>query len=70
MKKLMLAISFLVPAISFAANVDGVKTIDVFQEQCAKERDPLKRQNYCHMLDSYSNSQVRNAPFQQEIATV
>lgn len=29
-----------------------------YQEQCAKEKDPIKRQQYCHKLDQYQQSQM------------
>ncbi|WED42483.1 hypothetical protein [Legionella cardiaca] len=56
MKKLAILIGCLMPLLSFAANVESDKSLDTFQELCAKEKDPLKRQNYCHIVDQRSNS--------------
>jgi hypothetical protein len=70
MNKLVLIITCLVPVLSFAANVNNANVIDVFQEQCAKEKDPVKRQNSCHMLDQHSGSQAHLPDFHKEIVTV
>lgn len=70
MKKLALIIGCLIPVLSFATNVSSNKTMDAFQEQCAKEKDPVKRQNSCHMLDRRSSSQANIPDFHKEIATV
>ncbi|KTD13027.1 hypothetical protein [Legionella jamestowniensis] len=58
MKKIAIVIGCLMPLLSFAAPAEGDKTLDAFQELCAKEKDPLKRQNYCHILDQKSHSQA------------
>ncbi len=56
MKKIALVIGCLVPLLSFATNVSNNRAVDSFQEQCAKEKDPVKRQNSCHILDRHSES--------------
>ncbi len=53
------------PLLSFAANVEERVALEYFQEHCAKEKDPVKRQNYCHMLDSRNSSRILLS-FQQE----
>ena len=58
MKKLAVVIGCLIPLLSFAGNAESDKALVTFQELCAKEKDPLKRQNYCHMVDSQSRSQA------------
>ncbi|KTD22051.1 Uncharacterised protein [Legionella lansingensis] len=58
MKKLAIVISCLFPLLSFAANVDSDRALDTVQELCAKEKDPVKRQNYCNILDQQSHSQA------------
>jgi len=70
MKKLALVMGLLIPVLSFAANVPPNRTIDMFQEQCAKEKDPVKRQNSCHILDRHSESQLNIPEFHKEIVTV
>ena len=70
MKKLALIIGCLAPLLSFATNVSTNQTIELFQEQCAKEKDPVKRQNSCHMLDQHSDSQANIPEFHKETVTV
>lgn len=41
----------------FTASIQNQKTVADFQELCAKEKDPLKRQNYCSLLDRSSRIQ-------------
>ena len=69
MKKLAIIFGFLVPVLSFAGNLNG-STLDAYQEQCAKESDPVKRQNSCHMLDQHKESQAIISDYHQETATV
>jgi hypothetical protein len=68
MKKLALVIFCLLPILSFASNISTAQAIDSFQELCAKEKDPVKRANYCQVLDQYSRSQVDIADHYQEVA--
>lgn len=70
MKKLALIISCLVPVLSFATNVSISQRVAIFQERCAKEKDPVKRQNSCLMLDKHNGSQTNIADFHKETATV
>jgi hypothetical protein len=70
MKKLAIVIGCLVPVLSLASNVYNRNSIDVYQEQCAKEKDPIKRQNSCHILDLHGEPQAVIADFYKEIATV
>lgn len=70
MKKLTLIIACLVPVLSFAGNAYSSSSLDVYQEQCAKEKDPVKRENYCNMLDKYSRSQSYIPDSNKETITV
>ena len=70
MKKLALILGLIFPMFSFAANLDNTAAIDSFQEQCAKEKDPVKRHNYCHMLDRYSTTQSADVDLNKDIVTV
>ncbi|KTC85127.1 hypothetical protein [Legionella brunensis] len=70
MKKLAIVIGCLMPLLSFATNVESDKSLDTFQELCAKEKDPLKRQNYCHILDQKSHSQANLSDFNQDTVIV
>lgn len=70
MRKLAIIISLLAPALSFAGNPSYTSNVDVYLEQCAKEKDPVKRQNSCHMLDQHSDSQATIPEFHKEIVTV
>lgn len=60
-------ISLFLPLISFA----GAQPISVmldYQELCLKEHDPVKRQNYCHLMQTNQNKQLN--VFQKETALV
>lgn len=70
MKKLAIIISLLIPALSFAGNSSYSTNAEIFLEQCAKEKDPVKRQNSCHMLDQHSESQATIPDFHKETVTV
>lgn len=70
MRKLALVIGCLLPLLSTAGTVSSELSIDAFQEQCAKEKDPVKRQNSCHMLDQHSDSQTTIPDFHLETVTV
>lgn len=47
MKKLALILCLL-PVFSYAATNSTERT---YQDLCAKEQDPVKRQNYCHVYE-------------------
>ncbi|MCA0403282.1 MAG: hypothetical protein LCH30_05720 [Proteobacteria bacterium] len=70
MKKLALILTILFPVFASAANLNNVATIDSFIELCAKEKDPVKRHNYCHMLDRYSINQSADTDLNKDIVTV
>lgn len=70
MKKLALVIGCLVPLFSFAGSSDNQVALDNFQELCAKEQDPVKRQSYCHILDRHSQSQANIGSFTKETVIV
>ena len=69
MKKLAIVIGCLLPVLSFAGNLYSSNTIETYEEQCAKEKDPVKRQSSCHMLDQHSESQAL-PDFHKETVTV
>lgn len=57
MKKFVFLICLL-PIISFASSsVQHHNAAAAYQELCAKEQDPVKRQNYCHMLHQSNHHQ-------------
>ncbi len=70
MKILALMIGCLFPFLTTAGNVYNSNPLDVYQEQCAKEKDPLKRQNSCHLLDEHNKKQAVTSDFRQETVTV
>ncbi|MBA2709912.1 MAG: hypothetical protein H0U57_04895 [Tatlockia sp.] len=70
MKKLALVFGCLIPFLATADNVYNTNPLDVYQEQCAKEKDPLKRQNSCHLLDEQNKPHAANSNFIQETITV
>ncbi|MBA2656654.1 MAG: hypothetical protein H0U70_06665 [Tatlockia sp.] len=70
MKKLALIIGLLVPVLSFANNISNSNPFETYQEQCAKEKDPVKRHNYCHMLDRHSRAQSYIPDSKKETLTV
>ncbi len=70
MKKIALVICCLVPILSFATNVSSNRAVNSFQERCAKEKDPVKRQHSCHILDRHSESLLSIPDFHKETATV
>ncbi len=70
MKKLAIVIGCLIPVLSFAGPVYNYNPIEIYQEQCAKEKDPVKRQNSCHMLDRHTDPQSSIPDFHQETITV
>lgn len=69
MKKIAFIICFLAPFMSSAATIQGSK-IDTFQELCAKEKDPIKRQNYCHILDRHNSSFSNIIGSHKDVVTV
>lgn len=70
MKKLLIILGCLIPVLSFAGNAYSTNAVDLVQEQCAKEKDPVKRQNSCHMLDQHSGAQRTIPDFHKETVTV
>ncbi|KTD52063.1 hypothetical protein Lqui_0907 [Legionella quinlivanii] len=68
MKKIALILCLL-PVISFATPKEDAM-ITVYQERCAKEQDPVKRQNYCHALEQVDTNTVIADPFRQDVAIV
>lgn len=69
MKKFIL-LSCLIPCVSFATNVTDSNRVAVYQELCAKEQDPVKRKNYCYMLERDGKAQTMFNVFRKDIAVV
>ena len=65
----MFLIFCLLPVLSHAMPGFDSQTLDAYQELCAKEQDPVKRQNYCHALQQIDQNTITTNPFRQDIAT-
>ena len=71
MKKcILLALLISVPAFASSAVIPDEKTIVMYQELCAKERDPVKRHNYCYMIENSNNSRTKTNVFRLDRAFV
>lgn len=70
MKTIAILITVIFPLISFAGSIASQASIDAFQEQCAKEQDPVKRQNACHILDKHAEPILSIPEYHQETVTV
>lgn len=71
MKKLAaILLSCFLPFLAFANSSDGDRPIETFQERCAKEQDPIKRHNYCNLLDKYGQSEAQLTELVQETVLV
>lgn len=53
-------------SLSFAATDE--KVLALYQELCAKEPDPVKRHNYCYLLENSDRSHSRSNVFRQDTA--
>jgi hypothetical protein len=70
MKKIIL-LSLLMPLVAVAAAGNKENNVTaVYQELCAKEQDPVKRQNYCYMLERNGHSESLSSVFREDIAIV
>jgi len=69
MKKSILLACF-IPLVSFAAHGQQHTSVAIYQELCAKEHDPVKRQNYCYMLEHSTQTGTMINAFRKDIATV
>ncbi|STX27605.1 Uncharacterised protein [Legionella beliardensis] len=69
MKKFIILMC-LFPLASFATTTKENTTLAAYQELCAKEHDPIKRQNYCVLFEK--NGQVHPASniFRKDTAIV
>ena len=67
MKKTIL-LCLLIPISAFAGGVQENNVVAVYQELCAKERDPVKRENYCYMLERNGHSETLSSVFREDIA--
>lgn len=66
MKKYILLFC-LIPVVSFATT--GKQTeFAAYQELCAKEQDPVKRRNYCHLLERGQESRNNQTIFRRDTA--
>lgn len=69
MKKIILLACF-VSLSAFASGSKDKEVIAVYQELCAKEHDPVKRENYCYMLENSSRLHTNANVFRQDTAVV
>lgn len=66
---ILLAIFMALPTITHAAvAVENNEVIALYQELCAKEHDPVKRQNYCYMMEN--SARVQGNVFRLDRAVV
>lgn len=66
MKSIFLIFSFL-PLVATATDINSINSINTYQELCAKEHDPVKRQNFCHALEQIDHALI-SEPFRRDIA--
>lgn len=70
MKKLILSLLISLLSLPIFAQ-EQQRGLDLYQERCAKEKDPVKRRNYCYLLDrKNSNAQANLDHLPLEIDTV
>ncbi|STX52798.1 Uncharacterised protein [Legionella busanensis] len=69
MKKFIILI-FLSPLASFAAPATGNTAMATYQELCAKEHDPIKRQNYCVLFEKSGRAHPAFNIFRKDTAIV
>lgn len=69
MKKIIILLACFVSFSSYAS-VAKEEVIAAYQELCAKEHDPVKRENYCYMLENSHRSHTSANVFRQDIAVV
>lgn len=69
MKKSLL-LGCLIPLLSFSAYGQQNTNVAVYQQLCAKEHDPVKRQNYCYMLERSAQTNIMVNVFRKDIAIV
>ncbi|WP_419419628.1 hypothetical protein ACNVED_14170 [Legionella sp. D16C41] len=69
MKKFIILI-FLLPLTSFANNLKENTVVATYQELCAKEHDPVKRQNYCVLFEKNGQIQPNFHTFRKDTAVV
>lgn len=67
MRKFVALAGCFIPLISFAGNLTG-QPLGVYQDLCAKEQDPVKRYQYCQMLNQSNLQNPRFEPMKQGIA--
>lgn len=72
MKRIILLACFvsLTSLTTFASGTKDKEVIAAYQELCAKEHDPVKRENYCYMLENSSRSHTNANVFRQDTAVV
>jgi len=63
----LLCIGF-VANLAFATNVNELQHLSLYQELCAKEQDPIKRHQYCQILNQLDLSNPRYEMIRQDIA--
>ncbi|MGQ3888311.1 hypothetical protein ACQUW5_04665 [Legionella sp. CNM-1927-20] len=69
MKKFIILMC-LSPLASFANPATGNTVIATYQELCAKEHDPIKRQNYCVLFEKNGQAHPASNIFKKDTAIV
>ena len=71
MKKLVL-MAFFISAPLFAQPMDAPQkdAPGMYQDLCAKERDPVKRQNYCYLIENNTRLHTQSNAFRLDTAIV
>jgi len=70
MKKIIF-LMWLLPLASFATTIyTQTATSSAYQELCAKERDPIKRQHYCLLFERNGQASPAFTVFRKETAFV
>ncbi len=58
------------PLASFATSPTGNTALATYQELCAKEHDPIKRQNYCVLFEKSGQAHPAFNVFKKDTAIV
>lgn len=67
MRKILVLCCFL-PVFSWAGHFSDARSLSVYQELCAKEQDPIKRHQYCQVLNQSDLSHSSFQILRQDIA--
>lgn len=71
MKKcILLALFISAPVFAGSMAIPDEENVAMYQELCAKERDPLKRHNYCYLIEHSSHPHTNANVFRLDRAIV